>query len=242
MPLWYGVFEKSLPGCGRLSNKTYVNVLIEVQQTSQSNWLLLLQNSDFGDTEFHRFAVEMTEAQYLSYQEHEAKFHDGNANLPRWQHQTGQSSQTLAIGSFANPESAASAFSAGVQIPDDRLIVRVYNDNPGASGVHIAAEDLDESAVPGFATRYIKLFSAADVALNTNAANQKTQIAGKQMIFDFGASHSPALPGGVSSFQVSTLKAGSVHFPSNHSYRIVGPAGEKQVLWSIYGRRLEVQG
>lgn len=251
MPLFYGVFEKALVGCGRIPNngtapnKTYVNVLIEVQRSNQSNWLLLLQNSGLGDPAFHRFAVEMTEAQYDLYNELESKYHDGHTNLPRWQHQTGESSQTLAIGSFADPESAASAFSAGVQIPDDRLIVRVYNENPGTIGVHIPSEDLDESSVPGFVRRYLRLFTPADAPIGgavANAANVKTVIAGKNMIFDMGSSHSPALLPGASSFEVPTTKAGTVLFPSSGSYRIVGPAGEKQVIWSIYGRRLEVQG
>lgn len=79
----------------------------------------------------------------------------------------------------------------------------------------------------------MKLFDANDVPSATNAQNQQTTIGGKLMIFDFTA--------GVTTFSVSTDKAGTVQFSSDTRYRAIHPSGEKSITYRIFGRILAVR-
>jgi hypothetical protein len=247
MATHYAVFEKALPGCGRKGDKTYVHVCIEVG-ISPGTWeQVSLAYPESGP----RFVVQLTTAEYATLQDFGERYWDSCSNLPRWQQSAAQNVQTAALGSFADPESAASAFTVGTALPDTRLIVRIFDGDPAGSGEQLGSrvgdppsgEQLDEAAVPGFVTRYLKLYNQNDVPITGaggNLANQRTEIAGKLMDLDFGSSHVPALSAGVASFEVATSRAGTIVFPSNHSYRILGPNGEKQVTWTIFGKRLEV--
>lgn len=231
MAVHFAVCRRLVPNCSRQSDDTYVNVVWEVRRSS-ATWEQIEQHPVWSNPAENEFAIQLTEAEYNALNSQDLIFYDGNSNLPKWQQQTATTGDTKAFGNFATPTNAGSAFTVGTPLPDDRLIVRLYNGNPGSGGTHIAAEDLDEELVTGFVTRHLKLFSAADVASTTNAQNQKVLIGGRQMIFDFTA--------GVSTVQVSTRGPGVIEFPSNHSYRVVGPGGEKRVLWTVYGRTLHV--
>jgi hypothetical protein len=226
----FAIIRRQVPGCSRQQDDTYVNVVHDVRSTS-GTWEALLTHSVFSDPGSNEFVVQLTEAEYDTLSAPEGLRYSENANLPKWQQRVATNGATKEFGSFATPTNAGSAWSTN-PLADDRLIVRIYNGNPGSGGVHIASEDLDEETVTGFVTRHIKLFTAADVASGTNAQNSKVAIAGKNMIFDFTA--------GVSTVFVSTRLPGVIEFPSNHSYRVVGPSGEKVVRWTIYGRTLTV--
>ena len=113
---------------------------------------------------------------------------------------------------------------------DDRWIVRLYDDDPGTTGVHIAALDVDEGSDAGEKTIYLKLFNADGSASTTNAQNQQTEIAGKLMIFDF--------TNGLTTFGLNTNSIGTARFGSSSRYRVVGPAAEKGVRFRVFGRTL----
>lgn len=104
---------------------------------------------------------------------------------------------------------------------------------------HVAAMDFDEDT--GNHTMYLVIYSAADSRLNTNAVDQKTEIAGVGFIFDFGSSHSPPLGAGASSFRIETDRPGTALFASSRQYRLIGPSNEKRFTARIWGRSLPVR-
>ena len=231
------ICERIRSGMGRNTNKTYINVLANLRQLADvdlATWLTNNAAHPWADPAFNEFLIELTEQEYLDFRDDvNPMFSDGQQNQPRWQQQTAGSGSAKDFGSWSDPENSGSTWQANVPIPDNRWIIRIYDDDPTTIGVHIAEEDLDEEKVTGFVVRYLKLFNSNDIPSNTNAQNQKTEIAGKQMIFDFTA--------GVTTFNVSTMVPGLINFPSNHEYRVVGPSGEKAVMWRIFGRTLEVE-
>lgn len=247
MSTHYAIVERVKSGCGRKVNQDWLNILIS-PQISPGEWSALLTHPNYSNPSFPRFVVQLTAAEHAALQSN-GLLTDEFSNLPRWQQRVAGTGEPTELGHYSDPRSTGSTWVPGVPIPDDRQIVRIYDGNPNAGGLAIGSrpndppggEDLDESQVPGFVTRYIRLFSPADAPLNNNTENAKTFIAGKRMIFDFGSTHVPPLPGGVSSFEVSTQRAGRVEFGSSHEFRVVGPLGEKEITFSTYGRRLEVQ-
>ena len=151
--------------------------------------------------------------------------HWGTATLPKWQWNTGTSER----GSWLDPEDDTSAWQNNVAIPDDRWIVRIYDRDPGdPAAIHLGTEEFDEDVTN--VTRWLKLFNSDDTPNGTNAQNQKTDIAGKHMIFDF--------TNGETTFEVARNGAGNIEFGTSPKYRIIGPAGETSYRAMIFGRVL----
>ncbi len=232
---WVAICERAKEGMGRNLNKTYVNVLSSVRQIQETASEFVTNNPThpWADDQFKEFIVDLTYQQADDIRDGTNPLTwDDKYNVPRWQQQNDGSGSTPSFGSWADPEDDQSVWSLATPIPDDRWIVRLYDGDPGASGVHIGALDLDEDSFGGEKTIYLKLFTADDTPSGTNAQDQKTEIAGVRMIFDFTS--------GVTIFGVDTVLAGQARFPSNHAYRVIGPSGEKEVLFNIFGRSIKV--
>ncbi len=216
---WYAVGVSSYENAGRNSNQTYVNVIRAVQPSDVP--FASLPPAPAGE-----FFVEITQVQFDAIKL-EGVFYEGYGNLPRWQ------SDLTDLGSYADPTDSGTTFTADVQVSDPRWIIRIYNNSLRRAQDHIAAEDLDEDDVSPSVTRYLRLFNADDTQSTTNAQDQRTEIGGKLMIFDF--------TNGDTDFNVALNQTGEIVFPSNGRYRIVGPGGENEVRWQIFGRTLEVE-
>ena len=249
MAAYVGVISRDWINAGRLLNKTYKNVLTRVQSlgdnvNSLAEFLASKPSTHpWNDAGSSEFAVELDgKTEYDSLSSTVNLFHQGRQNLPKWQQQGNVSGVTKDFGSFADPEDDQSTFTSGVMLIDYRFILRVYDDDPVANGsaVHIGSEEFDET-VDTLITRYMRIFNAAGTPLNLNAANQRTEVGGKLMDFDFGSSHTPAVSAGVTTFQVDISRSGKVQFQSNHSYRFIGPepAGLSYYEAAIFGKILK---
>ncbi len=232
---WVAICERARANCGRNRDQDYINIVASARQLAETASDFVASNPEhpWADAQFREFIVDLTDQQAEDIRDGTNPLaHDGKSSLPRWQQRNEGSGETYEPGSWADPEDGQSVWSTD-PIPDDRWIVRLFDGDPGASGVHIAALDLDEDSLGGEKTIHLKLYDKNDVASMTNAQDQKTEIAGKLMIFDFTS--------GVSTLVVKTTKVGEVRFPSNHSYRVIGPADETFVQFRIFGRSLEVE-
>jgi hypothetical protein len=231
---WVAIVKRQRINCGRDSNLTYENVIASVRQLKVDAATFVAQNPThpWSDSEFKEFIVDIPTNEAEAIRSGSAElFHDGRGNLPLWQQATDGSASAYSRGSFADPTDDQSAFTADVPLPDDRWIIRLYDDDPGTVGVHVGSLDFDEGS--GNQTIYMKLFDQDDVASTTNVQNAKTVIAGKLMIFDFTS--------GVTTFGVSTDKVGTVSFSDDSKYRAIHPAGEKSITYRIFGRVLTVR-
>lgn len=239
MTAWVVVCERARPNQGRNRNLTYVNVLFQTRRldgvASLSEWLTNNAGHPWTDPTFNEFVIEITEAEFNQFQAEEFPFfHDGRTNKPKMQQQFATSGAPKSLGAFADPTDAGNVFTVGAVLQDQRWIVRIYDEDPVMfpSANHIGHDEFDESETSALAIRYLRLFDENDVPSSTNAQNQRAEIGGKLMDFDFF--------NGVASFQVDLSRAGEGIFPSNHQYRIVGPNGEDAYTWRIYGKVLRV--
>jgi len=212
---------------------TYEHVIASARNLKVNAATFVAQNPThpWADPLFREFIVDIptNEAEAIDA-DFGLLFHDGLSNLPIWQQETDGSASAYSRGSFADPEDHNSTFTAAVPLPDDRWIIRLYDNDPGTTGVHVGSLDFDEGT--GDQTIYMKLFDADDVASTTNAQNAKTLIGGKQMIFDF--------TNGVTTFGVSTTVVGTVQFSSDTRYRAIHPNNEERIEYRIFGRVLRV--
>lgn len=229
---WVAIVERARERCGRDSNKTYVNVIASVRSLKTDAATFVAQNPThpWADPQYHEFIVDIPANEGEAIQTGAELFHDGMGNLPIWQQATDGSASTYSRGSFADPEDGQSAFTAEATLDDDRWIIRLYDNDPGTTGVHVGSLDFDEGT--GNQTIYLQLFNSDDTPSATNAQNQKTLIGGKLMIFDF--------TNGVSTFEVSTGAVGTVEFLSDTRYRAVHPNNEKSIAYRVFGRVLTV--
>ncbi len=231
---WVAICERARVNCGRNRDTTYVNVVSSARQIQESagDYITNHPAHPWADPAFKEFIVDLTDQQAQDIRDGTNPLAwDDLHSLPRWQQRNDGSGSTYEVGSWADPEDAQSAWQADTAIPDDRWIVRLYDGDPGVSGAHIASLDLDEDSFSGEKTIHLKLYTAADAPSGTNTQNQQTVIAGKLMVFDFTA--------GVTTFGIKTTTAGSITFPSNHAYKVIGPAAEDRVEFRIFGRSLE---
>lgn len=237
------VVERLRPNMGRNKNKTYVNVVIDARQfqvgTSLANWLTANPTHPWNDTGFNEFVIEITLAEFEAFADGSNPFFhgpEGNVlNEPRWQQENADSGSVKSIGSFADPESAVSAFTAGTPLDDDRLIVRVFTASNRTG--HVGSEQFDEDDVTPTVERFVGLYNFDDTENLTNAANQRTEIGGKLIDFDFGSSDS--LPGGVARLLLEVNHTGRGDFLSNGAFRVVTPTGE-DYSWEVFGKSLAV--
>jgi hypothetical protein len=236
MVTFFALCRRDYPNAGPDRDKTYKNVLSSVRQSSATQ-AQILQNAKWGNPAENEYVIWLTEQQFNDFNSGiNPLYHDGIPSLPRWQNENAptlaNTAGTTDLGSFADPENDGSVFTTDQPLQDDRWIVRIYDGPPQGAGVHIAEEGIDEDTGGGQVVRYLKLFNKDDVASTTNASNQQVDIGGRLMIFDF--------TNGVTTFNVETTRAGAIYFPSNHRYRLIGPASENYVKWQIFGRTLTV--
>lgn len=235
MASYFVICDRIYANASRNSDDDYINVVKEARTSSSAFYDLAYGHPIWSNPSENEFVIEISQSEFdLINRGENTLFHDGLSNLPRWQQENEGSGSQKSFGSFADPKDDQTTFTPSASIPDDRLIARIYQNNPVpvSAGIHIAYEELEEEEVTGFVTRYLKLFDPDDNPINTNAQDAKTEIGGKLMIFDFTS--------GVTNFNVSTLNPGEISFPSNHRYRIIGPSNEKEVIWKVFGRTLEV--
>lgn len=230
MKVFFVTVVKAYGNAGRNLNKTYVNVVRDARSfvgTSAELVALL----PWSNPAFSEFVVEVTEQQFKDFKNKVTPlFHDAQGNEPRFQY----NQTTQEFGSWLDPEDDATTWQAGVVIPDDRLIVRIY-DGPSLPANHVALIELDENTGPAsqdFKTMNLKLFNSDDTPSATNTQNQKTLIANRLMIFDF--------TNGESDFLIDKRAVGTIRFESGTNFRVIGPAGEKEFIAKIYGRSLRV--
>ncbi len=231
---WVAICERAKEYCGRNLDKTYINVIASTRQLQETANDFITNNPThpWADSQFREFIVDITSQQAEDIRDGTNPLTWGRASLPRWQQRTDGSGETYEPGSWADPEDDQSVWSTD-PLPDDRLIVRLYDDDPAGSGEHLAALDLDEDSHSGEMTIYLKLFTPSDSPSGTNAQDQKTEIAGKLMIFDFTS--------GVTTFGIKTDTVGELKFPSNHQYRVIGPGDETFVQFRVFGRSLRME-
>ena len=144
------------------------------------------------------------------------------------------------LGSHADPTDAGSTFTVDQELPDDRFRVRVLD---AASDVANVLEDEEFTADPDgvikIAERFIRVYRPDDTPLNTNAANQRTDVGRKLIDFDFGSEANPPLPAGFARFFVD-INDGSPGntgtFGSNHRYKIITPSGRDFYQWKKYSK------
>lgn len=233
---WVAIVERARGLCGRDNDKTYVNVIASVRQLKVDASTFVAQNPThpWADPGFKEFIVDIADQVAADVNDGTITlFHDGRGTLPRWQNENEGSASVYSPGSFADPEDDQSTFTAATPLEDDRWIVRVYDADPGTTGTHIAAMDLDEGQDAGETTVYLKLFNSDDSPSATNVQDAKTEIANKLMIFDFTA--------GVTTFGVATTDVGVVDFPSTGRYRVIGPNSETKCRFRVFGRVISVR-
>lgn len=227
MSVYVAVIERQRGGCSRNQNLTYVDVVKGfdiLPGADLAAWITAHPTHPWNDTQFEDYVVELdNEAEYDTLTALGVD-HAGLDNLPRWQQQAGNTGSTKALGSYADPTDDQTTFTEGNNIPDDRFILRMYDDDPVAepSAVHIGTEEFDETA-DTVVTRYIQLFDQDDDAITTNAGNQRTEISGNLMDFDFGSSHAPSLSAGVTSFGVDISAGGNLWFRDDRRWRVFVP-------------------
>jgi len=227
------IVQRQRTGCGRNINQTYVNVVSSVReiQGDAATWVANNPDHPWSDPGFNEYIVDLTSGEADTYRNDLG--YDGYLNVPKWQNETAGTGQPFAPGNFADPTNSGSTFTADVALIDDRWILEPYDGDPGVSGVHIAELDLDEGQSGGSYTIYLKMYDNAGTPSGTNAQDQKTQVAGRLMAFDF--------TNGVTTFSVNTNKAGTAVFPTDARWRIVGPSAEGSAVFRIYGTSIEAR-
>lgn len=228
---WVAIVQRSRGKCGRDSDKTYENVVYSVRQLKTDAPTFVAQNPahPWVDPLYREYIVDIpTNVGEAIKSGVQPLFYDGMGNLPLWQNENEGSASAYSPGSFADPEDNQSAFLAGVELGDDRWIIRLYDDDPATTGVHVGSLDFDEA--PGEQTIYMKLFNSDDTPSATNVQDTKTEIGGKLMVFDF--------TNGVTTFGVSTNQVGVIQFQSDSRYRAIHPNGETRIFYRIFGRTL----
>ena len=239
---WIAVCERLRSGMGRNENKTYINIVTQIRQLSNPSAQDFVDNNPthpWADPAFNEFIVDLTDQEAIDIRDGiNPLFHDGTQNNPRWQQEIASSGSTIAtkaFGSWSDPENSGTTWTLDTAIPDNRWIVRIFTldpvINPGTT-VHVATEEFDEGVAGSSITRFMQLFTPADVATTTNAQNQRTEIAGKLIDFDF--------TNGVAEIKFGTDVTGMGEFPSNHVYRVTGSSGEKTYIWRVFGKILRI--
>jgi len=207
---------------GRDRDKTYVHV-IRSARTFSGTFQELLLLAPWNDPAHNDYAIAITDVEHNAIRSGAFPLTWGPGSLPKWQWNGAER------GSWVDPEDDQSAWQAGVPIPDDRWIVRIFDLTPGhPQAIQIGSEDMDED--PVLIERWLKLFNPDDTPSNTNAQDQKTEIGNKRMIFDFS--------NGEASFSVDPSVVGRIVFGTNHQYRLIGPADEDRYEVNIWGRVL----
>ena len=172
---YFAICQRLYENAGRQQNKTYVDVVESVRETTESFDDLAQNHPVWSNPAENEYIIEIPFGVYNAINSgSEPLFHDNLRNLPKWQQETQGSGSTMSFGSYADPQDDQTAFTAETPIPDDRLIVRIFDDDPTGSGVHIAEEALEEELVTGFVVRYLKLYTQDDVPSTSNAQDQKT--------------------------------------------------------------------
>lgn len=149
MTAYVAVINRQLTGCSRNSDDTYVHVVTGYQSlvgfSSLAEWVLAFPGHDWNNTDKNEYAVELTEVEYNSLAP-TSPYYDGKLNLPIRQQQAGNTGSTKAFGSYSDPTSSLSTWNLGVDLPDDRFILRVYSRDPVAevSAVHLGEESFVE--------------------------------------------------------------------------------------------------
>ena len=233
---WVAICARARTGCGRDRNKTYVNAIKEVRRikTDAATFVANNPTHPWADPGYNEYIVDIPDAfGEAAFADNREIFHDGYGNLPRWQNRNAGSASAYLRGRFTDPEDSQSVFTVETDTDDDRWIVRLYDGDPGSGGTHIEVAELDEGQGAGSVTYYLKLFNPDDTPSSTNAQDQKVEIGGVLFRFDFTS--------GVSTIDVDTTVAGVTRFPSNYSYRHIGPGGAHRTEFRIYSNTLKVR-
>lgn len=237
------VVQRLRPNMGRDQDKTYVNVVFDARQfalgTSLADWLAATPTSIWNDPTNNEFVVEITEVEFQEFKTGvKPIFYGPQANVqnePLWQQENAGSLSVASIGSFADPESAVSAFTAGVPLDDDRFIVRLFT-NSNRTG-QVDFEQFEEDIVTRTVERFVGLYNPSGTENSTNLPNQLTEIAGFLVRFDFGSSD--GLPPGVARLDLEIFQAGRGQFNSNHRYKVLTSVGE-DYGWDVFKKSIGV--
>lgn len=244
------ICERVRPNMGRNQNQTYVNVAVNKRELGNSNETLAQfqdrePSAAWFDPGYNEFAIEISADFYRDVGVEAGAvfplYHDGRLNQPRFQQQNTTTGDALALGSYADPTDAGTAFTADQELPDDRFLIRIYDDdpitNPSANILEFEEFTADPTGVTKIAERFIRVFDASDTPLNTNAADQRVQIGDKLVDFDFGSAADPALPAGIARFfiDISQDSPGNIGtFTSNGRYKVITSSGQDFYQWRKY--------
>ena len=246
------ICERLRPGMGRNQNRTFVNVAVGKRELGRSTetlaqFQLREPNAVWFDPAFNEFAIEISPDFFRDVGVEAGAvfplFHDGRFNQPIWQQQNTTTGDILALGSYANPEDDVSAFTLDDPLEDDRFLVRIYDDdpvaNPSANLLEFEEFTADPTGTVKTAERFIRVFRADGTPLNTNAADQRTEVGSKLIDFDFGSAANPPLSAGVARFfvDIADSSPGVVGtFGSNHRYKIITPSGLDFYQWRKFSK------
>ncbi|MGI9506605.1 MAG: hypothetical protein ACR2RE_26485 [Geminicoccaceae bacterium] len=242
---WVAICERLRPNMGRNQDLTYVNVVVSTRQLSgvadAADFVAKNPSHPWADGQFNEFIVDLTDQEASDINDGTTPlFWDGTLNNPRFQQQTAGSGATPSFGSWLDATNSGTAWRANTPIPDNRWIVRIYDDDPVANPAanHLASEEFDEGAAGSSTIRFIRLFTFEDSPTSLSVANRRTEIGGKLIDFDFGSSD--GLSAGVARIRFGTDVTGRGEWLSNHRYRIDGPGGEKFYVWQVFGKTLRI--
>lgn len=221
-----GIVRKQLEGCGRDSDRTYSNVVVGVQ-SSPATREQIVEHPEWSKPDAPEFAVILTPEQFSDLQTFDAKFHHDHANLPRYQQREARNGADAVLGSHLDPTDPGSFFSPGESLPDDRYVVKVFDEDG-----QLSRESLNQRTIGSFVPRHIQIFDGDQPA--DFQGKQLVSISGKQLLLDFE-------PGAIAEILISTERAGEVHFSSDSRFRVMGVQGEGSIIWQVFGRTLNVR-
>lgn len=217
--------QRLFDNAGRDEDKSYINVLTQLGTHGTGTFAEFVSVPPWNDPAFPEFLIELQRSQFNAFKR-DKLLHASLGNLPRWQWNAG----ALEFGSWADPEDAGSVWRTGVEIPDDRWILRVYDGNPLTTGVHVAQLDLD--AGPPNKPINLRIFNSDDTPNSTNDKDQRVRVSGRFMIFDF--------TNGVTVMTIENDRPGTIDLDGDSRYRFEGPGGEKSFRATIFARTLGV--
>ena len=237
MTAWCVICERSRVGMGKDQDQTYVQVLFNTRRldgvNSVSEWLTANAGHPWTDAGFNEFIIEVTESEFNNFNDGTDPLTWGVNNEPRWQQQTATSGDAKSFGSFADPTSAVTIFTVGTPIPDDRLIIELYDGNANQSNNQLTTLSLkegDRQGSPPQDNRYeinLKLYNADGSESTSNDQGVRFVLANQLLELGFSS--------GVAPMEIRTDKTGEIVVTDTNSLKARAADGKNQITIDLAG-------